>query len=493
MQVTLRTPGLKIQLYKNIGRSTLSGTGANALPVSTRFSGQNQIVDLTPFMGEQGRVVITKSIREPSGTFQIDFTDQVIGSGDDLYGLLEPMDIIIISFAGDAYKYNAGLPIMMRGFVSRVHRSQSMTADRPSRRVTVTGHDYGKIWQICQVFYMPWIPSQNNLITSFPFFQRFGLSFGTMHAESFVQQIVAKVLNPFITLMSASANSGAGNPSLLQLGLDMQISDGTISPFGLTDGQGGTIYSLLAQYCDTGPWNELYIEDRPAGPFVVYRPNPFKTPDGKSFIMNTVTPPAEINISLNDVISMEVGRTDEDVGNYFWVDAPRYNLFYDFVAKGFTSQGSSQTFFKTNYGNCDPKLYGIKKMWEQTNQGGRGETNAGNGTTGTIHAQGSAYGLNWITGRRTDLIALNQDNVVFEKGTMRLKGNEAIKAGTYLLLQHGNMTSRYYVPSVTHTYEPFGLYTTNVTVERGSGFIDRVQQGSGKAAPYFAELLASQS
>lgn len=493
MQTYLRSPALSIQLYKNVGRSSLSGSGINALPVSTRFSGQNQIVDLTPLMGDQGRVTISKSVGDPCGTFTIEFTDQVVGSGDDLYGLIEPMDIIVIKFAGDAYKYAAGLPIMMRGFVSTVRRTQSISNSRPSRKVILEGHDYGKIWQICQVFFMPWIPTNNNLITSFPFFQRFGLAFGTMHAESFVQQIIDKVLNKFIAGMSATANSGAGNPSLLQLKPDLQISDGTISPFGLSDWQGGTIHSLLSQYCDTGVWNELFIEDRSDAPYVVYRPNPYKTADSKSFIQNTVKPPTEISISSNDVIHMDVARSDRNVANYFWVDSPRYNIFYDWVAKGFTSQGDKESFFKENYGNVDPKLYGIKKMWEQTNQGHRSETNAGNGTTGNDHAQGKSRGLDWITARRLAMIDQNKDNVVFEHGSIRLKGNEKIKAGTYLMLKHGNMTSRYYVASVTHTYEPFGLYTTSAILERGTGFIDRVQQGGGKAAPYYSELLDGQS
>jgi hypothetical protein len=37
---------------------------------------------------------------------------------------------------------------------------------------------------------------------------------------------------------------------------------------------------------------------------------------------------------------------------------------------------------------------------------------------------------------------------------------------------------------VQHDFVPFGGYTTTVQFERGTGFIDRVQQN----APYFSEL-----
>ncbi len=70
---------------------------------------------------------------------------------------------------------------------------------------------------------------------------------------------------------------------------------------------------------------------------------------------------------------------------------------------------------------------------------------------------------------------------------MRLKGNEEIRAGVYLRLEHGNMESDYYVVSVDHEYLPFNSYTTSVNVERGTGFIDRIQQDGN--SPYYSEMV----
>src|SRR6266702_1954259 len=85
-----RYPGISVILYKNVGRQKLSGSGANALPVSTRFSGQQSTLDVTQFLGERGAVNVNKSIRAPAGVFSIDFTDQLVQQEDDsIYGLFE--------------------------------------------------------------------------------------------------------------------------------------------------------------------------------------------------------------------------------------------------------------------------------------------------------------------------------------------------------------------------------------------------------------------
>jgi hypothetical protein len=95
-----RYPGLSVILFKNVGRQKLSGTGANALAVSTRFSGQQSILDVTGFLGEHGEVRVSKSVREADGKFSIEFTDQLVPKADDdLYGLFEPMDVVEIRMA----------------------------------------------------------------------------------------------------------------------------------------------------------------------------------------------------------------------------------------------------------------------------------------------------------------------------------------------------------------------------------------------------------
>lgn len=492
--IKVRNPALSVTLLKNVGRAKID----NGLPVSTRYSGQKKTVDLTPYFGDMGSVRVSKSVREPAGAFVLTFADKIDQDAQDtVYGLVEPMDVIEIRIAGDAY-LNANAsgaakpPVMMRGFVSNVRRSETMQDNgEPQRAVIISGQDYGKIWQILQVFFMPNAPQGDNLITSFPFFARYGLSFKTMPAQQFVQEVFQKVINPYIAEMASQGGNDPKTSPLLQIKTDMQVTDGNVSPFGIGGWMGGTIYSLLAQHCDQGVWNEIFIEDREDAPYVVYRPNPFTSVDGKTYIMPVEKgkEPKFVTIGRDDVVSIVTERSDTNVANYFWVDAPRFNLNYVETLRAMSYQGAPQTFFVENYGNVNPKLYGTRKMWEQTAQGGDDETNSGNGTPdGQPRRINEAAAIAWMNLRRQQLIDQNKDNVVLENGTMRLKGNENIRSGTYVRLNSGNMQSNYYAVNVQHDYVPFGSYLTTVSFERGRGFIDRVQKGGGKASPYWAEL-----
>jgi hypothetical protein len=506
LQIKNRYPGLSVILFKNVGRQKLSGTGANALAVSTRFSGQQSILDVTGFVGEQGSVRVTKSVREPSGKFTIEFVDKLVPSADDdLYGLFEPMDVVEIRMAANAFQYNsptAGasstspLPIMMRGFISVVSRKQGIGSDgKPVRKVIISGEDYGKIWQIYNIYFNPFMPDQGNYITQFKLFTRFGVAFQTEPAGKLVSDIFAKILNPFIVNMGAAAG---GSSALKQINVDVQIQDGTVAPFGVNDWQGGSVFALLQSFCDTGEWNELYIEDRADGPYVVFRPNPFLVAGGDasnsgSYINKNTKMPAVTKITSSQVIDLDVSRSDRNVANYYWVEAPQYDLNFAFVGKAMAATGGPATTFDiSTYGNSASALYGFKRMAAQTNQFSP-ETKAAGGTEKTQNLQDANSSSSWIGARRAALIAQNRDNVVFENGTIRMVGNETVKAGTFVLLTHGNMNSTYYAVSVSHHYRPMGSYETTAVVERGTGFIDRAQKGAGSDSPYLAELADAQS
>jgi hypothetical protein len=298
---------------------------------------------------------------------------------------------------------------------------------------------------------------------------------------------------------SGTSPLGAGGTSpLVTLDLDVQTQGGSVAPYGVNDWQGGSVYALLTQFGDVGAWNELFIEDRDDGPYVVYRPNPFIVAGGDvtnaaSYIQQATKLAAHTAISSSDIISMDVARTDANVANYFWVEAPTYDFNFAMLGKAMAGQGTKSTFIIEGYGNVDSSLYGFKRMAEQSNQGSPLVHNAGNGTPKPQNTKDANNTLEWITQRRAQLVSQNLDNVVFESGTIRLVGNESVKAGTYLLVTHGNMTSTYYVPSVSHSFTPFGAYITTATVERGTGFIDRAGKNGGQDSPYWAELADAQS
>lgn len=489
--VNVRHPGLSVLLRKNIGRTTVDGIK----PVNTRFSGQARAYDLTPLVGEAGAVRIGKSIREPAGAWTVRFGDRAnADASDTLYGLLEPMDVVEIRMTGDLYRHPSGggsttnIPIMMRGLVTRVERSEAIGPDgKPQRYVEVSGQDYGKIWQMLQLVNSPFVDPTANLLTSMPFYARFGETFNTQAAGPFVRDVFDQAVNPFITRMAARA--GGGSSPLQQIDTSrIEVKDGRVSPFGLGGWGGGTIYSLLEEHCDLGTWNELYIDDFEAGPAVVYRPKPFLSIGDKRPIMPIVSQPVFVPVSRADVISMTVARSDENVANYFWVNSPRFMLNFDQTLKLWAYKSTPTEVYDNQYGNNSPDLYGFRQMEVNTQQVNSTETNNGNGTPdGGNRNISESDAVTWMNTRRAQLREANRDNVMFETGSMTIKGNEAVRAGTYLRLQHGNMVSDYYVMQVMHDYIPFGAYTTTIVFERGTGFADRVVKGDRSASPYWSE------
>lgn len=75
----------------------------------------------------------------------------------------------------------------------------------------------------------------------------------------------------------------------------------------------------------------------------------------------------------------------------------------------------------------------------------------------------------WIGERRAILAQQNQDNAVFVQGSLRLRGNERLKAGMYLTITRGDFQPRPYVTRVEHEYSPFRGFFTTAHVERGTG------------------------
>jgi len=131
MAVPVFHPQVSVMLKKNIGRATVSGQVAS----SQRFQGTAREIDLTPYLGDTGSVVVSKSVREPAGMFSVTLADNLApGELESLYGVIEPMDVVEIRMARDTSKYagafTKNMPIMMRGFVTETRRSEVFDSDQ---------------------------------------------------------------------------------------------------------------------------------------------------------------------------------------------------------------------------------------------------------------------------------------------------------------------------------------------------------------------------
>jgi len=494
-KVPLYQPDIQVTLFKTIKREQLDESGTKT---STRFRSISQTIDLRPFLSESTGLRTTKSVREPAGGFSLSLADKPYGDGfnaltaanfETLYGLIEPMDFIEIRMRHDVVAAGGRPPVIMRGFVSEVVRSEAMTQDgKPIRVVSISGQDYGKLWQQMQIIYWPGYVLGQDVLSNFKLFARFGVGFQTsLKGTQLVKDVIEKIFNPYLEKLMPE---NTPNPKEIK----NETADGgsTIADVpGVTDITGpqnrdGSIYDLLRFYLDVGVWNELFLEDREDGVYVVFRPNPYKSVAGEKIQDGPDVP--VIEIPDTDVISMSVSRTDANVANYYWVRSALFDLNSEVYRKQYAITGDKKTMVLEDYENAQSKLYGIRVMNAETMMGGDDVTTFKSGQSKDGGPKRDTSMANWVNDRRRIMVEQNKDNVVLEKGSMRIRGNENVKAGVFIKLRRGTFTAEYYVCQVDHEYLPMQGFFSTLRLERGMGFVERAQRDGGSSTPYLAEL-----
>ena len=468
MPIKTHSPEISVVLTKTIERQQ---------GVSERYKDLPRELQLSPYLGESGSVVTHKSKREGSGTFTLTLTTEAVdNAGDSLYGLIEPMDHVEIRMAHDGYK-SAGdaLPIVMRGFVSRISISEGMNDDgTPHRQVVVTGHDYGKLLERFQIFFEKNYLTGLDVLTQFKQFINYGVEYRSMEASEFISVIIENIVTPFLSEI------GFVNFDIEDIQVDATVRKGVVAPHGAA-GAEGTLWSVMKRFSDLY-WNELFIEDREDGVFIVYRPMPLKDLQGK-LILDDAVDPGSVRITNDDIISRDLSRSDDQVANYYWVVSTRNDLHNPGALRIKSIQGGAESYFLQTYPNSALSIYGLRKMEVDTDQDSTSQVTQGRNLPAAEAKKASELTTSWVTDRREDLIKMNRDNVVYEDGSLTLKGNERVRAGIYLLIDYGAYIAEYYVVSVEQKFEPFRRFVTVAQVERGTGFLERSQQ----QAPYLDE------
>ena len=507
MAAKLELPEFKVTLYKTMRRRMVTGSDKRSIPASERFSGSKRVLDITPFIGDGGVVETSKSVRQPAGRWSVGLVDRMESSAmDSLYGLIEPMDVIEIRMRhrSDPASAGAEMPIVMRGFVQDVRRSFSMGPDgRPQRQVTISGGDYGAILEMIRIRYLPNYVIGQNLLTVLKAFVNYGVDAKpSQPGNEFLAQIVDKVINPFVReLASFGAAADANKLSYIQeFGYEAIANAGTISAFGAQSSQ-GTLWDVLRSFLDVGPWTELFVEDRPdkmaaperpGGVVLVYRNNPFKDLDpANGYIMPGKYAPEHRDVTEADIISLDTGRSEKDVVNYFQVNMPRMNLV-DAATMNLVGQTMApDDFFLADYQNATPKLYGMRFIEADTQMGGPDSLGRFDGQAESIVRREQGGAKLWIDERRAQLMAQNKDNVVFEAGEMVLRGQATLRPGMYLRVWHGGKSLPFswecYVTAVQQRMVPYQGYVTVVSFERGTGFAERIRREAGGVSAYLAE------
>jgi len=482
-EVETYNPQLKVTLHKTIGRKTID----DKEPVSVRFQGSDDQIDLLPYMGDGSSVVTSKSIREPAGVFTISLFDRPhagAGALETLYGIIEPMDFIEIRMK-HAPDGKPLVPIVMRGFISEVRRSETMGADgKPQRGVILVGQDYGKIWQILQIHHLPRYVIGQDLISGFKLFERYGVGFKTVNtSHEFIKAVHEKIINKYLKEMMPE---GTKNPTEIKTS-PYVVDDGSATSITGTQNSEGTLYELMKTYTDVGIWNELYTEDREDGVYVVFRPSPTLKLDGKTKIQPKAPDPEIVDIPEHHVISLNVSRTDANVANFYWVRAPRFDMNSDVYRQLFAAGADKETVLLDEYPNSAAALYGLKTMYGESMTGPSNVKTFNSGLPQKEEETRVKSVFEWLNERRKAMVEQNKDNVVLEQGSMRVFGNEKIRAGMYVRLNRGAFKALYYITQVEHNYVPFNGFMSTLTVERGLGFVERSKMGGGKQSPWIAE------
>lgn len=482
MTIKLFAPKLEVRLIKTDCRDELAPGQATA----ARY-GKLQALDLTPYLFEGATVLVQRHLREPAGVWSFALADRMLPEfGETLYALIEPQDMIEIRIAREPNDpaYGGSLPIVMRGFVSRITRRRAMTGGRPQRVVQVSGHDLGKLLQILRIYYLSNSVVGDNIIGELSFFQKFaGLGQSKiMAAAEFVQLVLDKVINPYIARLTKAADgSKVGAAAIHAITADVSI-EGAVSPFAVSAFAEGSVYEFLARFLDVGPFNEMFIDDRGDGVHLVLRPVPLRGVDGKVVQQGVTFETVEIDASHIEDISES--RSDESVANYFWVTNAGWQLIDNASMKQLADASPTGDYLLIDYPNSHAARYGFRKMEVESQMGPVTLANS-DAVAGAQKQTETDKRKDWLVARRRTLAGLNKDNVVFESGQMTLRGNEKIKCGVLLQVNYGNFTARYYVTQVSHQFTPFGAFKTTIGFERGTGFIARAQRAQ---APYLAEM-----
>ncbi len=470
MSVPVYRPKIQVTLLKQVQRR---GSSQNAEPQSN-----GDTVDLTPFFGDASGIRTTKSLHQPAGSFVLSFADQAHPRTlDTIAAMVEPMDAIEIRGAREPHRHiGQPLPLLMRGWVSDIFRNEEMSDDGPRRTVTIHGQDAGRLWLIHQALF------EVALLQEVPFLEQFrmqvatGLTVYALPVSEFIRQLTERVMNEKVRALAAFQRD-----QFRPFRVDATVKQGTVSVTTSSNIQ-GPIWKIASTFIDR-PWNEFFVEDEEEGPLVRFRPAPYRNLEGR-FIMPDATDPGTIELKDDSVALLSGHRSDWQVANFFSVLSPSGMVDTGGMVNVAQLQRGEPLDFQ--HPNNRPELYGVRRMEATTALLPDGMRPPSSEATGTAVAQSALSVVDWCVQRRTELKLANRDNALFESVKMTARGSEELKIGRYLRLDRGGFRSEAYVTQVAHDIRPLRGWTTALTMDRGTSFIER-RRAAAPRSPYLNE------
>lgn len=472
MTVTTYTPALEVTLVKMIARKD---------GVAERFTKAERTIDLTLFLGEAGQVQTTKSLQgEASGGFTISFADDVDTTvKDSLYVLVEPMDLVEIRAAREPHLYAGDkLPLIMRGFVSSIRRTESMGQDgSPQRAIIISGHDFGKLWMIHAIWWELAEAAGRSALTTFGLLATTDFGIREYDVSDFISTVCTKIMNDRVKDLRVFAKGAQQVKDFIP---DCTVKQGKLIPSVEQMLFNGPYWNVIKGASDA-PWNELFVRDEEDGPHLVFRPAPYRAVgESSNYILPDAVDPGTVDVGIDEVVQWDVTRGDSRVANYFWVEPNTLNTA-QFVTAMAIVDGSALDF---EHGNNKPELFGEKKMQATTILQQNGAPVLPAEVDATARPAANQGYVEWYQQRRSELQAMNRDNSVFEDGAATIMGSERFVIGKYVRLTRGQVISEAYITTVSHTFQPLSTWQTVIQFERGTGFLERNKLDG---SPYIAE------
>lgn len=474
------------------------------------------------------RIDIDLTIDEFSSQFRITLKPREYGPGGvyqppTIYELVQPMTYVEIQLKSQ----NDQLTTVLRGFVTNVNKTLDISSGQPLRFVVLQGENYGKIVRMAYIHYIMGLDSMQIVAaedTPVPLYNAMGIDVftGNSTISQIVNSIYDKYLVPSLQLIRSfivnrssttsnntlpTAGQSAANAipdwsnGIDVAGVDMTRNLGLSLNF-IDPAAGATemsVVDFLKKYSNP-PWNEIFVQDRPDGPYFVFRPTPWRDRNG-NFIGATDFTSANTNtvISQEDIASFQISRTDENVFNYIFTDANFEPLnkgqSFENIARwrsgpdggplnqnphitagevtliNDTQGGGNRTFSSTNLDFSRYELFGLRKL------------RVSNlylfvlDATSNVSSSSDPYADPLVLSYAFNDILFNafEHNSALENGSISTRLREDILPGTYvgITTDRGNSKpSQYYVSQVYHTVVPFGQSSTTLTLRRGEGFLD---------------------
>lgn len=429
-------------------------------------------LDLTPWIKT---INTDKNINNPSGSFQITLLPVTEGENNlSWYYRVTPMDYVEIRFTRDSTLTK--IPIVMRGFVDSITRTAMVDQNgSPLRGYTITGRDFGKIFELTRIYYLKEVMADVVLL---------GLPDYEKLKEKYEAKIEGSPVNVIGTILGIAQNQlglisdeQSYIPSIEYIG--SSTINGYINQFSLTM-EDGSAWDLM-RYFDNTPWNELFILDLDDAPALVFRETPWKDFDNSNEYIQSVDETVEtytlepsIEIESSSIQSFNLSRSDNELKNYFFTYPSQImlNTKTSFKAyalgevKAETDLHSNPYLIDREDGNAGLNRFGFRRF-ENTSE-------YFSESFSTAETAAMAKELNLA------LVKAFKYNGLYESGTFTIKGNATARPGRYVTFQtNRSIDPEFYVAGVTHDLslqEGSEHFITTLTVQRGDGFLKTRKQ-----------------